>query len=236
MKRRTPARGTPVEAELESDAALWAPTPRPGRTRRNLPSDEGRRRIIHAARLLFAEQGYDNTTMEQVGRRAGLSRARLYRLFPGRRELFEAIIAQDARALAGELLLALGKATELEAKIEAIVSVFFRFVEEQRERNRVLYSDQGATDPAFAELMGAVRQALADVLSQQLAASSSLGQRSPAELRLMAHAVISMAEGTATAWLNGPHLDLEPTVKIVTQVAVRALGIERTQRGEAAAP
>src|SRR5205807_9425082 len=100
MTSKTSARRPALRQEVDQDPSLSVAVPRPGRTRRNFPSDEGRRRIVQAARILFAEQGYDNTTMEQIGRRAGLSRARVYRLFPGRRELFEAIIAQDARSLA----------------------------------------------------------------------------------------------------------------------------------------
>jgi AcrR family transcriptional regulator len=196
---------------------------RPGRTRRNLPADEWKLRIIQATRVLFSERGYDGTTMEDIAKLSGISRARLYRLYPGRRELFEAIIAQDAKNLAGELLLELAQAQGTPAKVRAMVTVFFRFVETRRERNRVLYSDPGKSDPALTELMRTVRNALADTFAQDLSAAIAPTTMDRDELRLMAHAVIAMAEGAATAWVSGPHLDMDRSVEIVTNVALRAL-------------
>ena len=197
---------------------------RPGRTRRNLPPDEWKARIVQVARVLFAEHGYDGVTMDEIARATGLSRARLYRFFPGRRELFEAIITQDARTLAGELLLELAGADDAAGKVRALVDVFFRFVEARQERHRVLYSHAGQNDPALAEMMRTVRGALAETFSQQLAPLGvDAARRSPAELRLMAHAIIAMAEGAATAWASGPRLDRERSVELVTDIGLRAL-------------
>ena len=215
--------------EHRHPALLQFPVPqaRPGRTRRNLPAEEWRARIIQVARALFAEHGYDAVTMEEIARNASISRARLYRLFPGRREVFEAIITQDAQSLAGELLLELAGAADAPAKVRALVDVFFRFVETRQERHRILYSHAGQTDPALAEMMRTVRGALAEALSQQLAPlRADADERSPAELRLMAHGIIAMAEGAATAWASGPRLDRDRSVELITDIGLRALLIE----------
>jgi AcrR family transcriptional regulator len=215
-------------------ALLQFPIPqaRPGRTRRNLPADEWRARILHVARVLFAEHGYDGVTMEEIARSASISRARLYRLFPGRREVFEAIITQDAQTLAGELLLELGAAVDAAAKVRALVEVFFRFVEARQERHRILYSHAGQADPALAEMMRTVRGALAEALSQQLGPlRADAAERSPAELRLMAHGIISMAEGAATAWASGPRVERERSVDLITDIGLRALLIPHGDSG-----
>jgi AcrR family transcriptional regulator len=223
----TPGRG---DGEPQRHPALLQfplPQARPGRTRRNLPADEWRARIIQVARVLFAEHGYDAVTMEEIARNASISRARLYRLFPGRREVFEAILTQDAQTLAGELLLELAAAEDAAAKVRALVEVFFRFVEARQERHRILYSHAGQADPALAEMMRTVRGALAEALSQQLAPlRADAGRRSPAELRLMAHGIIAMAEGAATAWASGPRLEREQSVRLITDIVLRALLIE----------
>lgn len=221
---------TPEQAHARDDdqrerlrARLPVATPRPGRTRRNLPPEEWRFRIMHVARTLFNERGYDETRMEEIAKVAGISRPRLYAFFPGRRELFEAIITQDAQSLAGELLLELAGAAQLDGKVRVLVDVFFRFVDVRQDRNRLLYSEAAQSDPALSELMRTVRSALAETLSNQLADTAEVRQ-DPRERRLMAHAVIALAEGAATAWVSGPHLDRDRATRIVTDVALRAFG------------
>ncbi len=47
-------------------------------------------RLVRAAIDLFAEQGYDDTTVAQIAARAGLSKATFFRHFPDKREVLSA--------------------------------------------------------------------------------------------------------------------------------------------------
>lgn len=60
-------------------------------------AQDNRDRILEAGRELFAEHGLD-VTMRQVARRAGVGPATLYRRFPARQVLLEAIFADELRA------------------------------------------------------------------------------------------------------------------------------------------
>ncbi|MCP2267471.1 TetR/AcrR family transcriptional regulator [Promicromonospora thailandica] len=60
-------------------------------------AQDNRDRIVEAARELFAERGLE-VTMRQVARRAGVGPATLYRRFPARQVLLEAVFADEARA------------------------------------------------------------------------------------------------------------------------------------------
>jgi AcrR family transcriptional regulator len=51
-----------------------------------------RERLIEIARALFAERGYEATSLEQVQRRAGVSRGALYHHFTSKKKLFEAVL------------------------------------------------------------------------------------------------------------------------------------------------
>src|SRR6478736_1425475 len=55
--------------------------------------DETRQIIFDAARHAFAESGYAATSTEELARRAGISTKTLYRLFPAKAALFEAMCA-----------------------------------------------------------------------------------------------------------------------------------------------
>jgi AcrR family transcriptional regulator len=68
---------------------------RRGRGRPQQRSDEETRTIIlEAARYEFSHTGYAATGMESVARRAGVSTKTLYRLYPNKAAVFEAMVAE----------------------------------------------------------------------------------------------------------------------------------------------
>jgi AcrR family transcriptional regulator len=69
--------------------------PRRGRGRPQLRSDEETGALIlEAARYEFSHSGYAATAMENVSRRGGVSTKTLYRLFPNKAALFEAMVSE----------------------------------------------------------------------------------------------------------------------------------------------
>jgi AcrR family transcriptional regulator len=66
--------------------------------RRRADAQRNRDRILDAAREAFAEAGGD-PSMAEVSRRAGVGMATLYRNFPSRRDLLEALYADEVDAL-----------------------------------------------------------------------------------------------------------------------------------------
>jgi AcrR family transcriptional regulator len=222
--RRSDAPKMPTRRKGDAGVSPLAPAPpKPGRRRRNLPPEEWRERILEAARQLLAEEGYEALTMDEVARVAGISRARLYGIYSNRAEMLTDVVTQDARMLAGEVLLELSTVPDLDEKVQAIVEVFFRFVERRRQRYRLLYSDAAAADPELHELLRSVRTALAETLSQHVLRVAP--DLDPEEATLMSHAVISMAEGAAAWHSADQELERERAVRVVTALALSALGI-----------
>jgi len=76
------------------------------RPNKNVARGEATRgQLIAIARRLFAERGYEDTSIEAVLREAGVSRGSLYHHFPGKEALFEAV-AEDVETSVGEQTLA----------------------------------------------------------------------------------------------------------------------------------
>lgn len=71
--------------EFESRAALFDAL-------RLEPEPDARQRILEAAFELIGAHGLANLSMDEVAARAGVSRANLYRLFPGKKALFIGVI------------------------------------------------------------------------------------------------------------------------------------------------
>jgi AcrR family transcriptional regulator len=64
-----------------------------------LPVDERRQQLIDAGAALFAQRSYEEISMQDVARAAGVSKALLYHYFPSKTELFKAAVAAKAHDL-----------------------------------------------------------------------------------------------------------------------------------------
>ncbi len=63
------------------------------------PSDSRPTRILEAAARLIAHYGFDKTTMDDIAREAGVSKGALYLEWPGKEQLFEALLAHELKRL-----------------------------------------------------------------------------------------------------------------------------------------
>jgi AcrR family transcriptional regulator len=62
-----------------------------------LTADQRRHAIVEAATKVFAENGFHGTTTRELARAAGVSEALLYKHFPSKESLFDAILAMGAK-------------------------------------------------------------------------------------------------------------------------------------------
>lgn len=58
-----------------------------------------RQHVLEAAVGVFAERGFDATKVQDIAQRADLSLGTIYSVFPGKQELYEAILAEHGQAL-----------------------------------------------------------------------------------------------------------------------------------------
>jgi AcrR family transcriptional regulator len=83
-----------VIALAGDDSLSDAGRPRRADARRNYG------RLVEQARIAFAESGVD-TSLDEIARRAGVASGTLYRHFPTRLDLIEAVLAEQIAELAG---------------------------------------------------------------------------------------------------------------------------------------
>lgn len=96
-----------------------------------------RRRVLEAARALFAERGVAGVTMEEVSTRAGVGKGTLYRRYPNKGLLCQAILDEPTRRFQGETLqeLAYGK----DAPLDSLELFFGRLVGFMEDNLELLY-------------------------------------------------------------------------------------------------
>ena len=124
-------------------------------------------RLVLAALDLFAEQGYDNTTVSQIASRAGLTKTTFFRHFSDKREVLFAGQEVHSRLLADGAAAAPDSATPLEAVAAALDALTATFTAEQREFGpRLLTVIAG--NPELQDRAAIKRAALAAALTSAL--------------------------------------------------------------------
>jgi AcrR family transcriptional regulator len=80
------------------------------------------RRALDAMMRCVARYGVSKTTLDDVAKEAGCSRATIYRYFPGKSRLLEAAVAAEVAALARDLKVVTAEVDSLEQAVVAIVT------------------------------------------------------------------------------------------------------------------
>ena len=107
-----------------------------------------RERMVLAAADLFAEQGYDATTVAQIAERAGVTKSTFFRHFPDKRELLVAGQEVLSRLLAEGI----AEAPETASPLEAVAAGLDRASTAMGPMNRELGPRLKAAVAASAEL------------------------------------------------------------------------------------
>lgn len=122
-------------------------------------------RAIVAAGRSIAERGLSATTLEEVARLAGVSRATLYRHFPnGRHQLLDEVVVHEVGRFFADLYEAVGGLSSLDEVLEVGLVHAHRTLEHHSLLHRVLREDPGVLDPGLGVAMEVIHTQVAEVL------------------------------------------------------------------------
>jgi len=183
-----------------------------------------RRRLLDAARQLFAERGVPGTTVEDIAELAEVSRATLFNYFPGKGALVTALHDCHMEMLARlvDELLSHDLTTE-----ERLVAVFADFARETREPPGYLraLTAELEKDMATAELSDARTQRPDDELVRILQAGATRGEvRTDHPLRFLGGMVGAMYLSTVRHWRYNPDDDVSEMFDRAARFAAESIG------------
>src|SRR5574341_1523443 len=101
-------------------------TPRPDSPapRRGRPPEGGREALLTAGTALFAEHGFDGTTVEDIAARARINKAMINYYFGGKRRLYAAILDDTLGAAHERLQAALASPGPADERLRRFVEIF----------------------------------------------------------------------------------------------------------------
>jgi AcrR family transcriptional regulator len=198
---------------------MRAPDTRARNTR--LPRNARRIQLLSAAREVFVAQGYHAAAMDEIAERAGVSKPVLYQHFPGKRELYIALIDQHTAELLAAVRRALASTTDNKQRVAATIQAFFEFIDADGEAFRLVFESDLTNDDEVRALVNrasaAVAQAIADVIRED----TGLPEQ---QAVLLGVALAGMANTTARYWVTtGKTIPREEADRLVTQLSWRGV-------------
>lgn len=96
-------------------------------------TERTRAALLAAARSLFIEKGYAETSTPEIVAAAGITRGALYHHFQDKRDLFRAVVCEEARAVASAIE---GRAPDILPPLEALIAGSAAYLEAMRMPGR----------------------------------------------------------------------------------------------------
>jgi AcrR family transcriptional regulator len=167
-----------------------------------VPREIRERQIVELAEGLFSERGYQGASMDELARRAGVTKPVVYELFGSKDGLFRACLERSAERLATLVGEAVRAESEPEARVRAGGLAFLRFASDNRVAWELMMEGR------FSDAAIEVRRRQA-ALVHELLLEKAPADADPRELELAAYAVNSAYEGVAHWMWEHPDVPLE---------------------------
>ncbi|HEV8627547.1 MAG TPA: TetR family transcriptional regulator [Acidimicrobiia bacterium] len=154
-------------------------------------------RILDATLATMADHGVARLSLEDVAKRAGLSRQTVYRYFPSKGELLEATVLREEEIFIDNMKTAAGRQRELEPALRAAIEAALRTGQAHVLLNRLMATEPTALVALVTTdrgpVLSAARQALEDILVGWLpkAPKARLGMAADAVARLLVSYVMN---------------------------------------------
>ena len=187
----------------ESDAGeTTTPNGAPARGGR-LPRSARRKQLMAAAQEVFVANGYHAAAMDDIADRAGVSKPVLYQHFPGKLELYLALLDLHTKELVGAVRSAMAATTDNAQRVHNAVSAYFDFVDGETDEVqgafRLVFETDLRNEPAVRERLGGVSRLCMQAVADTIAADTGLPR---AQVELLAATVTGTSEVAARWWLE----------------------------------
>ena len=188
-----------------------------------MPRSERRTQLLGAALEVFVAQGYHAAAMDDIAERAGVSKPVLYQHFPGKLELYLALMDTQAEALSQAVIDALAGTTDNSERIHRVLSAYFSFVDRDEHDGafRLIFETDLGNEPAVRERVEAVARRTMQAVADTVAADTGLSR---AQAELLATSLTGAAQIAARWWLDsGKPISQDEAVRLLEALLWRGI-------------
>ncbi|MDA8320027.1 MAG: TetR/AcrR family transcriptional regulator [Actinomycetota bacterium] len=164
-----------------------------------LPRPARRRQLLGAAREVFVAQGYHAAAMDEIAERAGVSKPVLYQHFPGKLELYLALLDESAAELIDAVSQALASTSDNRERVPATFRAFFDYVSGVGEAFRLVFESDLSNEPAVRARLNQTMYECAGMVSEFIRSDAGVSDE---EADLLGMALVGMAQVSSRYWLS----------------------------------
>ena len=181
---------------------------------------ERREQLLDIGRRLFAERGFEGTSIEEIAAQAGVSKPVVYEHFGGKEGLYAVVVDREVERLLtmATTLLDGGHSRE---KFEAAAVTLLRYIDDNADGFRILVRDSnpgsgtGTYGTLLSDIAGQVEYILADFLASR--------GHDPKLAPMYAQMVVGMVAFTGQWWLDARKPKLEEVAANLIDLAWNGL-------------
>lgn len=155
--------------------------------------------VLAAARDVFSRNGFHAASMDEIAEAAGVSKPVLYQHFPGKQELYEALLDDASEGVIRALQCAIATADGPRGRVHATMEAFFEIVVDPNSGLRLVFESDLVGQPEIRQKIDEVLRRAADVILSQLQLEIDLPEP---EIRLLSIYLVGMAEVGARYWME----------------------------------
>ncbi|MFF9509480.1 TetR/AcrR family transcriptional regulator [Streptomyces sp. NPDC014724] len=189
--------------DVATDGSTSSEKNRPSPTRRTrrvrMTGKERREQLLDIGRTLFADKGFEGTSVEEIAARAGVSKPVVYEHFGGKEGLYAVVVDREMRQLLDMVTGALtaGHPREL---LEQAAFALLDYIETYTDGFRILVRDSPVAQSTgtFASLISDIATQVEDILGLEFKARGFDPKLAP----LYAQALVGMVALTGQWWVN----------------------------------
>jgi len=218
------------------DSGVTDPTSTPATQERprggRLPRTARRAQLFDAALEVFVANGYHAAAMDDIAERAGVSKPVLYQHFPGKLELYLALLDSSCDTVIAAVRDALASTEVDKERVQATIDVFYSYVADSQAAFRLVFESDLTSEPAVRERVDRVTTETAQAVAAVIHDDTGLPT---VDAELLAVSMVAMAQVGARYWLeSATALGKDEAVALVSGLAWRGIrGFPRTEGSEA---
>jgi AcrR family transcriptional regulator len=190
---------------------------------RRMTASERRSQLVDVAKVVFAELGYDGSSVEEIAARASVSKPMVYEHFGGKEGIYAVIVDRESARLLEMITSRLGPDIGAREQIHASALAFLDYIEADPAGFRVLTRDSPARlgGGGMAGLLGDVAAKAEEILRGFFTRSGVDLEAAP----LYAHALVGMVVHVGGWWADARQPTKERVAMYLT--ALVYTGLER---------
>ncbi len=156
-------------------------------------SDKVRRKIIDTASILYAQKGFKATSIEEISEMAGVSLPVTYHYVKQKSAIMRMIMEDVLNIFQESLTKEIKGVEDPEEKLTIAIILYFRVVDQQREKALLIYQKSSSLDKASRSRIMQLEVEVSEIFSRMIEEGIQKGVFKKVDVDLMAYNIILMA-------------------------------------------